>query len=82
MKGFAIEPTQCAQKVYVQPDNISLDQGNIWIACDGNWIRVSNLAADEKGFYVSGDQFEMYWKCPVCGWMNTYLNIICQNCHH
>lgn len=81
-KGFSSEMAdKILHKTYLPVNNIVLHQGNILVACEGNWIRVPNLSSDEGGFYVaSNDPWYAPWTCS-CGQVNMPYHVICQRCH-
>ncbi|MDP1608198.1 MAG: hypothetical protein Q8L98_02655 [Chlamydiales bacterium] len=68
-----------SEKIYVQPDQISLLPDGISVCLNSQWFPVNAIYSDSQGVYVTNLSF-FTWICPKCGWENSWLDNQCQNC--
>lgn len=81
-KVFA-ESEETVYKAYIQPENIILNEGNIFMVYQNELIRIPNLSSDARGYYISSnDRWLEPWRCSVCGQMNLFYHLVCQRCGH
>lgn len=79
-KSFA-ESKLVSYKTYIQPENISLKQGDILITCNGECFRVPNLSSDRAGYFItSNDPWYAPWTCYSCGQTNCFYDAVCRRC--
>ena len=81
IKIDAIEEMRPLPKNYLSAEQISLENREIWVHIDGNWIQTKSLSADANGIFVKKDDFLNYWECNRCGYVNPPWNFIaCGRC--
>lgn len=72
---------QC-EKMYVNPDQVSIEPNGIFVNVQEKWFMAEALYADTNGIYftsASSSDWSIYWKCPYCGYINGPLDNRCQN---
>lgn len=72
-------------KVYVQPSQIDLIDGQILVKVEEQVLQTSMILTDEQGFYFKdykkqGDCPDFQWECEVCHACNDNWNNYCQIC--
>ena len=78
---FAVEETQPQNEKYLSTEQIALENREIWVQIDGNWIQSRSLSADANGIFVKNDDLLGYWECYGCGYVNPPWNFIaCGRC--
>jgi hypothetical protein len=73
----------CEEKVYVQPNQISITPNAIFINILDRWFATETLCVDSGGVYVTSASKDGYaplkWKCPYCGWIGGITDSYCKN---
>ncbi len=65
--GFCAEQQQDQKKIYVSPENILVQDKNIFVLLDQQWVVVEGLHSDKDGIYLNVANI---WICPRCGYEN------------
>lgn len=69
------------QKIYLDPEMISLSSSTITIQWQNKTFVSNALFVDEMGVFTLASEL-WSWKCPKCRSTNPDLNNICWHCHH
>ena len=73
------------EKTYIQPNQISISEGGIFVYVDNTWLAAEAIHADASGIYVS-DLVDNHgwtqWKCRYsdCNYINPWYVNECQGC--
>lgn len=70
ISGFCTEETN-EEKIYVPFENITLQENNIFVFLEQQWIAVEQLCSDKNGLYLKSVST---WTCPSCGYKNKKGN--------
>ena len=80
-KISAFEETPSQNKTYLTKEQISLENHEIWVQINGNWIQARNLSANSNGIFIKDEDFLGYWECSRCGYINPPWNFLaCGRC--
>ena len=78
-QGFCNE----REKIYIQPNQISIATDGIFVHLDNQWIPTETLHADANGIYITNDLRDerkwIDWICPHCKTINGPLDFRCKN---
>lgn len=72
-------------KMYVQPNEIELADGQIFVKMGSELQSMKALFSDKDGFYVlakkrQGRCPEEYWECDTCGGCSPWYAVDCDWC--
>lgn len=70
--GYSVH-SLAEDKLYVNPEDVVIDQNGIFVNYEGNVISANNLTYDEKGIYLLFSDIAK---------LNELKAWICQNCFH
>ncbi len=71
-------------KTYVQPNQVALSESGIFVFLENAWIPTEALHSDASGMYVTNllDEKLLGWRCPKCGYWNSWLVNTCAKCSY
>ena len=75
-----VKISEAQNKLYVDPQNIHIDGGDILVWFDENWIKTNAIYSDAYGVYVQSDSALGFWECSRCGAMNRPWDFVCRIC--
>jgi len=73
-------------KCYINQKDIVLEEQNMYVQIDDQWLQIMSIKIDDQGFYISEADIIRYgakvppkvWQCPYCfRWWN--LGEKCKN---
>jgi len=70
---------EACEKVYVQPDQISITGDGIFVYVGNVWLAAKALHADAAGVFARGPDVDWTWTCP-CGEENSVFRASCKKC--
>ncbi len=75
-------PCDSCEKLYLQPDQIAINEEGIFIQLGGEWMITNAIHRDGTGLYVSTahDEGTFSWECRVCHRKNGPLDSKCPGC--
>lgn len=65
-------------KIYVQPDQIYVNDEGMFVEVEGNLYQVTQIHQDENGIFIPCARF--FWYCPY-GHPNPPWRLICLACY-
>jgi len=79
--GYCLPVQYHQDKLYVQPNQITLSEEGIFVYLENAWHAAESVHADEQGIYITTLQDKTWnWKCPKCGHNNSWLVNKCEKC--
>lgn len=80
LNGEIFSDLQGQERVYVKAEQVFIEQNNILICYEGNFMSVIHLGNDQNGLYFTIEKPQA-WHCEVCGNDNAFWVNICPGCY-
>lgn len=80
--GFAtlFGKNKSEDKIYLNSDQIAIQNNQLFVFLENQWIPTNALFSNENGVYVEKKWYEP-WECSYCQAVNPPTNLVCWRCN-